>query len=424
MRLRNIVFAVFLCLWAQAVRAEENVLKGYQFGGWNADFGIEERLRYEYKTNFDFNNNLDDDGSLFFNRLRVNGRFISNDAYEIFIEGLDARVGSQDIKKTNQADDLDLYQAYIKMNNLFDADFSCKLGRQQLNYGKGRLLAAPTWSNRMSSFDAAVLRYTQLPLSIDAIVGRIVKYDDHNPNHVNDEEMVNGIYIGYRQDKDSPLFEVYSLNQIDNSTQHLYRYTVGIRGQSQLWDGATGEVEIPYQFGETGDKDIKAYAFHFDLQQKFEMEWNPKLTVEVNLASGDDNASDNESNTFVPLYQSTHAPYGIMDLFKWQNMREFAAGVAVTPADKLQLTGGMNFFWLDNTRDAWVNSSGTTVKSATTSDVDSFVGTEVSLVGKYELTKEFQVEAGYAHFFTGTYIEDRGAHDDADWLYMQSILKF
>jgi hypothetical protein len=65
MRLRNIVFAVFLCLWAQAVRAEDNVLKGYQFGGWNADFGIEERLRYEYKTNFDFNNNLDDDGSLF-----------------------------------------------------------------------------------------------------------------------------------------------------------------------------------------------------------------------------------------------------------------------------------------------------------------------------------------------------------------------
>jgi hypothetical protein len=431
MKLKIAIILALLCLTSTAARAEGNILKGHKFGDWKVDFGIEERQRWEYSTDFDFNEAAEDDGHLFFNRVLLNSRFSLEKSVEVFIEGLDARVGNHQRKKTTtQVDDFDLHQAYLGLNNILDSKFSAKLGRQKIQYGKGRIVAAPTWANRINSFDAVVVKYAKAPLSVDVIGGWNVKYDDNNPNHITDEEILNGVYLGYQKNKESPLLEVYSLNLIDNNKKaagHIHRYTVGFRAAGQaLWDGFTYDLEVPYQFGEYGitEKDIKAYAFHLDLNQKFDAPLKPKLTLEFNLASGDSDANDDDYETFVPLYQSTHAPYGIMDFFRWQNMREIAASLTITPAKKLQLTGGVNYFWLDDTKDAWYNSSGSRVKTATTADVDSFVGTEVSLVGKYDLTKEVQLEAGAAHFFTGDYVKDRGVHDDADWVYSQITIKF
>ncbi|MCX5707931.1 MAG: alginate export family protein [Candidatus Omnitrophica bacterium] len=427
MKYKIIMAALFFCFFVSQAFAADNFLKGYQVGDWKADFGIEERFRWEYQTDFDYNQAAEDDGNLFFNRLRLNAKFSLEKSIEVFVEGLDARVANFQRKKNTQLDDLDLHQAYINLNKLFDSGVSLKLGRQELQYGKGRIVASPTWANLINAFDAAVIKYREGAWSADALLGYVVKYDDNNPNHINDEEQLNGVYLGYQKDKKSPLFEVYDLNLIDNnkkSTGHIHRYTIGARVKADLWDGAVMDVELPYQFGEYGTKDIKAYALHADLTQSFDAMFKPKLTLEFNLASGDDDANDNDSETFVPLYQSTHAPYGIMDFFRWQNMREIAASASITPAKKLQLTAGVNYFWLDSTRDIWYSSLGSTIKTATTSDVDSFVGTEVSLIGKYDLTKEIQLEAGYAHFYAGGYVKDRGAHDDADWCYAQTTIKF
>jgi len=427
MKFKIIFLAILMYAFYRIAWAGDNFLKGYQLGDWKVDSGIEERLRYEYKSDFDFNKNVDDSGSLFFNRARLNGKFSLEDKFEIFLEVLDARVGCYRIKKTAQADDMDLHQAYLKINRIMDSNFDVKMGRQEIQYGKGRLLAAPTWANRINAFDAVTVHYAQTPYYGDAVIGFNVKYDDHNPNHITDEEILNGLYLGYQKDKKSPLLEVYSLNLVDNNkstTGHIHRYTVGLRLQAGLWKGFTYDFEAPYQFGDYGTKDIKAYALHLDLNQGFDVALKPKLTLEFNLASGDKKSSDNEVNTFVPLYQTTHAPYGIMDFFRWQNMREIAGSFTITPIKKLQLTAGVNFFWLDNIHDSWYNSSGSKLRTGIQGNEHSFVGTETSLVGKYDLTKEIQVEGGYAHFFSGPYVKDTGAHNDADWLYSQISLKF
>ncbi len=155
-----------------AQEPDKKFLKGYSAGDWQIDFGIEDRVRYEYKNDFDFNESKKDDGSLIFNRLIINSRATLKDKYEIFMEGLDARVGNYQIKKTTQTDKMDLHQAYFRMNNIASYPFDIKLGRQQMKYGKGRLVWASSWANKIACFDAGVLHHKGKGFWIDLFSGR------------------------------------------------------------------------------------------------------------------------------------------------------------------------------------------------------------------------------------------------------------
>lgn len=50
------------------------------------------------------------------------------------------------------------------------------------------------------------------------------------------------------------------------------------------------------------------------------------------------------------------------------------------------------------------------------------------MVAGYALNKFTAFEAGYGHFFTGKYIdqtwENAGGSSDADWVYLQTVIRF
>ncbi|HQP91068.1 MAG TPA: alginate export family protein [Candidatus Omnitrophota bacterium] len=400
--------------------------------GWGYKLGVEERFRYEYQKNFNFSDALKDDGGLFFNRARVNAKLYLTgenlkDMFEIFVEGLDAQVGGYRINAvTSQKDNFDFHQGYLKIYDIGNAKLDATLGRQELKYGKGRLIWAPTWSNRIRSFDAGVLHYAPGAFYGDILYGQDVKYDDPNFNASTDEEYLGGFYGGYRKDKVSPLFEGYFLTQlVETGTSNIRRYTIGGQIEGRIFDDIIWNLELPYQFGTTGSLDISAYALHFDVSKVFN-KWRgePKFMLTFELASGDKKSGDNRSNTFNPLYQSTHDPYGIMDFFRWQNMREVEASVVLSISSKFRLQPQVDFFWLDSTKDSWVNSTGAVLRSGTTRNVSSFVGIESSLRAYYDITKNIKIEAGYAHFFSGGFVCDTGACDDADWAYSQINFKY
>ena len=142
------------------------------------------------------------------------------------------------------------------------------------------------------------------------------------------------------------------------------------------------------------------------------------------MASGDDSSTDGEVNTFIPLYQSTHEPYGLLDYFRWQNMKEAAWKFDVSPINKWKFTPQLNLFWLENRHDSWYNSSGTVVRTKTSGNRSSYVGKEVSLRAYYDVTKYVKWESGYAHFFPGDFVEKTGAHNDVDWVYSQITFKY
>ena len=402
------------------------------FLSWHYTLGFDERFRVEEKRDFDFNKAVKDDGNLFFNRFRLHLNASLTDEYlnklaEVFIEGMDAQTGGYRIKATaGQADEFDLHQAYLNIVNLAGSDFSFKAGRQELKYGTGRLISAPVWANIIRTFDAGVLRYAHNGFTDDIFYARNVKTIPHAFDNSYADEALSGTYFGYQKYAVAPLFEGYYLSLVNTQAKNnLQRYTVGARLKAMLPLGATIDIEVPYQFGNDAGKQVRAYAFHADVSKSFEsLMWRPKISLSYDLASGDKKATDNANNTFIPLYQSTHEPYGIMDFFRWENMRNPELSMTFYPTEKFRFTPQVDLFWLDSVNDAWYNSSGTVVRKQTTGNRSLYVGSEASLRFYYDFSKNICWETGGAHFFSGAYVRDTGPANNTNWVYTQIILKY
>lgn len=403
-----------------------------EFISWHYKLGVDERFRMEEKRDFNFDKAVKDNGNLFFNRFRFNLMAALADEYlnkwaEIFVDGLDAQTGGYRLKPTaSQTDEFDLHQAYVNFISLAGSDFNVKAGRQELKYGAGRLIAAPVWANIIRSFDAGVIRYACNGFYDDVFYARNVKVSVHAFDKSYPTEVLIGTYFGYQKCTVEPVFEGYYLNLVNTQARNdIHRHTVGARFKARFFCSTNIDIEAPYQFGEDSGRQVRAYAFHADIARSFEaLPWKPKISLAYDLASGDKKAGDNVNNTFIPLYQSTHDPYGIMDFFRWENISNPELSATFYPTEKFRFTPQVDFFWLDSVNDSWYNSSGSVVRSKTTGERSSYVGSEVSLRFYYDFSKNISLEAGGAHFFTGSYVKDTGASDGADWAYTQFIIKY
>ncbi|MFZ2385404.1 MAG: alginate export family protein [Candidatus Omnitrophota bacterium] len=425
------LFLLCLCRVFTAYAAEDK--ENNSDGGWEYRVGADERFRYEYKHDFDLNESIKDNGGLLFNRIRINAKATlrgehSNELAEIFVEGLDAQAGGYKIKAMqSQKDKFDLHQAYAAIFSVAGSHIDVKIGRQELQYGAGRLITAPAWVNCIRTFDAAVLRYSDKGFYGDLLYAQNVKFNRYSLDSSYARENLSGIYFGYRKNNTVPLWEGYFLS-LDNSkgNNDMRRYTAGARFKAAVGSGVVIDIEVPFQFGDDADTNVRAYAMHADISKSFEsVTWKPKVGFSYDQASGDKKANDNRNNTFIPFYQSTHDPYGLMDFFRWENMRNPELSVTFSPTGKFSFRPQVDFFWLDSKNDAWYNSSGTVLRTRPArGKCSSYVGSEASVRFYYDFGKNIKFESGYAHFFPGDYVCNTGSAGGADWMYSQLAIKY
>jgi hypothetical protein len=253
-------------------------------------------------------------------------------------------------------------------------------------------------------------------------------------NDANWGENFFGIYITYKGLK-GQVFDLYSLNLVDNKHEvkgedgkygDLKRYTIGTRGEGKIPSSSSGYgYEFAFQFGDKGSDNIKAFACHLDLNYCFkELLFQPKVKIEYNFATGDDDPDDGDAKTFVPLFQTVHGPYGIIDFFRWQNVRHAGLTIDFVPVRGLKGSLQYHRFYLSESEDAWYNTRGKKIRWDKTGDASDYVGDEIDLVLKYKINPFWELEGGYAHFFAGDYVDDTGSSDDADWFYLQTVFEF
>lgn len=422
-----------LGLWAGTALAAWTP-PSFELGGSKWTLGLDLRYRWENKNDFDLNaDHADHDGlSYLRSRLRLEGAF--GERWKLMLEGLDAREWDSRPAVKSQKDTMDLHQAFISGNKLLGLPLDLTVGRQKLEFGAKRLVAAPMWSNKIRSFDALKLRLAPKDFALDAFFANVVQYEDGHFNQRYEGSDFWGLYFTWKGIK-GHAFDLYSLNLTDSehpvkgedgTSGDLKRYTTGARAAGSFLDQALEYgVEFVRQSGDYGDDAIRAHAVHADLAWRFKTgPWTPKVFIEFNLATGDDDLHDGRAGTFNPLYQTTHDPYGILDLFRWQNMREIALGVDLAPTKTTKLNLQAHRYNLDSTRDAWYDSGGKALRRASGGTASDLVGDEASIVWKWKFSKPADVEAGYAHFFAGPYTEQSGASDDVDWFYVQTTVSF
>ena len=411
------------------------VIKNIEFKNIKLSLGGDYRVRYEYREDFDFDTDTDDRNGFWYARARLNLQAKIGKKAIVFFEGLDAREWESDRNPRAQEDNFDFHRGYLKLSNLWDMPLSLKIGRQKFKFGAKRLIGSPVWANKVRSFDAVRLAFNPADFDVDLFLANRVGYQDDHFNDCIWGENLFGIYTTYKG-LPGNVFDFYSLNLVDKrhhvaaedgTLNDLERYTVGHRGEGKFKKTSLGYgYEFAYQFGEKSSDHITAYAYHLDVNYTFKKcRLQPKITLEYNYATGDENPNDGDSETFVPLFQTVHGPYGIMDFFRWQNVKHWGFWFDFIPVkNKVKCSLQYHWFYLDEVRDAWYNTKGKVVRRDTTGRASDHVGNEVDLVVKYTVNKFLTFEGGYAHFFADNYVEDTGSADDADWFYLQTAITF
>lgn len=442
--------------------ADTNPLSFY---GGRLVFDVQERLRWENRSNnYDFNSDSRaiTDGNWFEQRFRIGVLIKPVEWLKIYAQGADLREFNAlrpNIPGASGAegdDAFDLRQAYIEISDYDKCPFGLKVGRQELSYGDERLVGVSDWTNYARSFDAAKVIYKGKGFSFEAFASTPViitrsKYDQSdlfNGNETHRDLVFSGGYLTF----DSLPFgtlDLYSfvLDQANGNvgnTQPSLRaalpkgsladrsdfVTLGsrIKGDPKKLHGWEFAGEAAWQGGKVRDLNLNAFAINAGVGYNFlDTSWQPRLFVEYNYASGDDNPADRDIGTFQNLFPTNHKFYGIMDLFSWQNMQDVHATFSVQPTKTITAQVDYYAHWLADNNDAWYRSNGiSTVRplSAAAQNAGTYQGSEIDVILTWKPKKWFQLQGGYAHFFAGDYLKATGAHDDANFGYVMTTFKF
>ena len=418
---------------------------------------IQERLRFEAREdNFDFDDGIDSltDDSWLLQRFRIGVAFKPVDWLKIYAQGQDTEECFADrpdipgVMGAEGDDYFDLRQAYIQLGPKW---VNATLGRQTLAYGDERLIGISEWNNFSRTFDAAKLHYEKAKFSVDLFASTAVyilrdrfdQSDLFNGSETHRDEVFSGIYASTTAvnpltmdfyalllDEENPTFVVPGITypgtslSIPGTRSDFVTLGARIKADPKKLHGWEYEGEFAFQAGQVSDLDLTAFAVHIGGGYNFNCPWNPRLFAEYNFASGDENATDGDIETFQNLFPSNHKFYGYMDFFSWQNLNNPELSFRVKPSKQTSIQLDGHGFWLANTNDAWYRANGTTRVRPITPGASNYVGSEIDLTATYQPIKFLTLQAGYSHFFAGDYLSASGPSDDADFGYVQATVTF
>lgn len=406
----------------------------------NFKFGGSLRVRGEVWDDFRFSEDLPgSDDEFVLTQLRLHLLWVPEEALRVYIEGQDARVIGEDahfgLREENTVpsiftDEFDLHQGYVDLKpDLFETPVRLRVGRQKLNLGAQRLVSSLEWVNTARVWDAARITVGGPERSLDLFSSRLVAVDfgEFNDwaktgNRMFDSDF-HGLYYTDKELLENTTLEAYYLLRHE-SDRNDEVHTIGGRfaHTCAAWDF---DGELAGQFGDYNDMDHEAFMVHVGAGYTFEELNNMRAGVAYNFGSGDDDAGDDDHETFDNLYPLNHAYYGYMDYFALQNVHNAEASVKGNVLENLNVRLAYQGFWLaEEEDDAWYNAGAAPLRNAGGANASSYVGSEVDLTLKYKLPKIPTIEGGYSHFFAGDYVGDTGPSDDSDFFYLQTKLVF
>lgn len=417
-------------------------------------FDVQERMRGEIReNNYDFNSAVHSltDGAWVEQRFRIGVAAKPVDWLKFYVQGQDSREMGSDRPKNPgvlgaEGDDtFDLRQGYVEIADCKKFPLGLTVGRQVLSYGDERLVGASDWNNIGRTFDAVKLRLQLDKCSLDAFAstvvvparGRFNQSDFFNGTETERGQVFYGLYFtdNHLSFQTTDLY-VLALHQTNPATTTGTAITpssktdfatlgMRVKGDPTKLCGFEYDAELAGQAGTLHGKDLLAGAAHAGLGYNWFDVWGkPRVYAEYNYASGDDHSDPNTVGTFQNLFPTNHKFYGYMDLFSWQNMSEPAVWFRINPVAPVAFELSYHAYWLATTNDAWYRANGVTTVRPITPGASSFAGTEIDAKATWTVCKNLGLEAGYSHFFAGTYLKDTGAHDDADFGYVMATVNF
>jgi hypothetical protein len=373
-----------------------------------------------------------------FLRSRIMARAMISDNTRGVVQFQDSRrLGDNDLSGTlNDGNNVDVHQAYLQVDQLWDGGFGVKAGRFEVALGNQRVFGTVGWHNVGRSWEGIQAFYDFSNVRLDLFWLKNLERDSQIGNADFDT------YGAQAKIKSVPLdlfgfFENDALKDtatIDGTPviaddQNMKRYTFGLYTK-QKHERFDFEVNAAYQTGNqrvwdstalTSDEiDLSGVMFTGEVGYTFDNKRQPRLALGVDYTSGDDDATDDEYKAYNNLYYTGHKFRGYMDYFLGSN----AAGLVdvmvrgkVELADGWTLNGDLHLF---STAEDYAYTPAGAEESVMTSDL----GTEFDLTLTTNRIAGVKMAAGGGVFMPKDGFDDRTDGDTAGWGWLQLIADF
>ncbi len=362
-------------------------------------------------------------------RTRLHAEAEPGDHVRAFVQIQDSRRFGEEGSVLADTEGVDLHQGYAEVHDIGGIPFEIRGGRQELAFGDQRLVSPLDWNNVGRAWDGVRLRYRPDAATIDLFATVIDENDT-----IDDDLVFSGLYAtrsfgdGLLRNGDAYVFWRHGNDDVaageDGETGGLDEFTPGLR-----FDGAAGglfdwKLEGAYQFGDFATDDLSAYGAAVVIGRSFDGEMKPRVQLEYDYASGDDDPGDGDRGTFEPLFPFGHAYQGFADLVGWKNSHTLQASGFVEPCSGWRFRADVLSFWLAEKEDAWYDAALRPVRRDTSGGSSSHIGAELDLSARWAAAEGLAVELGWSHFFSGAFVDDTGFDRDQDWAWLMLVVSF
>ncbi|WP_243236267.1 alginate export family protein [Flavobacterium pectinovorum] len=319
--------------------------------------------------------------------------------------------------RTNGARGIDEDQ--LNVQNLFldvnvwkqqDKKITVRAGRQELDYGSGRLISVREGPNARLYFTGGKVMYWSAKLSVDvfAVMADDI-YTGVFDNKISEQLNLWGAYskmifpktgnfdfyyLGFR--KDTSLFE--------EGIEAERRHTLGTR----FWKYGNGfiyNLEAAYQFGTFGSGNINAWTGSIDIGYSFEnIKFKPTINLRNDYISGDKNQGNGNLQTFNPLYPKG-GYFGFSPQIGPVNLIDIHPYATVDLIPKLKMQIDVVFNWRYSVQDGVYRPSGMLNLRGSDSE-ERYIGTAYLANFTYSANRFISVVSGIQYFKTGAFIND------------------
>ncbi len=309
-----------------------------------------------------------------------------------------------------------------------DDRMSIRLGRQELQYGSGRLLDVREGPNLRLYFDGAKVAYTSPKRNVDAFLmaaGRVKTGVFDNPI-ISRKSSLWGIYSTHNAAKMLNIDLYYmGINRddarFDDGVAAETRHTVGTR----LWANGNEllyNFEIGYQLGKFGAADIRAWGGSMDIAYRFaDLNGAPTVKLRSDFISGDDAKGDSKLGTFNALYPNG-GYFGMNPQAGPANLLSIHPNLSWNPVENMLLSLETVFSWRQSLQDGIYLPDGTIRLGSSNSD-SRYIGTAYIITVSWHISKFLSYNAGVQYFKTGDFINDL-IPQHKDGVFISSLLGF
>jgi hypothetical protein len=314
-------------------------------------------------------------------------------------------------------DRLGIEQGFVAVSEpCGDGALLVRVGRLEIGFDLQRFLSARDGPNVRQSYDGVSAAYTLGPWRVNALYTHPV--ENRDLSSFDD-------YSGPRLS-----FDLLRLERELTSSSSLSTYVAEFRQDDVRFPSASGnerrdiaearfagvsgrfgwDAEAMSQTGRIGSQAIRAWATGVVVGEILGSSTvQPRITLQVDAASGDKSAADNQFNTFNPLFPSgyyfTQAGYTT-----YANLVHLKTGVSVTALANLKITTGVGVEWRETVADAIYTLPDVPVQD-TAGHGSHYVGTNGQFRADYNLTPHIALALEYVHFSVGATVVSAGGHD-------------